>query len=104
MAKLKRRRRRLGEIVTRKEAIRNQCFECMGYSHAEIGRCCAPECWLYPFRQGAVDDEEMESEKQKAKAETAEQKAVREKEEQENETIGHDEADEAEESEEEQED
>ncbi len=54
----------------------------MGYSYAEIARCCAPECWLFPFRMGAVDEAEMEAEKQKMAQETAEQKAKREKEEQ----------------------
>lgn len=74
MAKLSKNGRKLGELVTRKQAIRNFCYECMGYSYAEIPQCCAPECWLFPFRQGAVDEEAMEQERKLAK-EQKEQKA-----------------------------
>lgn len=54
MAKLKSRRRKIGEICTRRDAIRNHCMECMGYQIAEIKRCTAKECWLFPFRPGAT--------------------------------------------------
>ena len=44
--------RQPGEVATRKYAIRNFCLECMGYNAAEVRRCTAPECWLYPYRLG----------------------------------------------------
>lgn len=67
MAKLKRRRRKPGEVVTRKQAIRNMCLECMCYQIAEVHRCTAHKCWLWPYRLGAVDDEGLNEEKQEAK-------------------------------------
>lgn len=47
-----RRRRRPGEMPTAATAIRNHCLECVGYDAAEVRRCTAPECWLYPWRFG----------------------------------------------------
>jgi hypothetical protein len=35
------------------KAIRSFCIECMGGSKAEIERCTAPKCPLYPWRLGA---------------------------------------------------
>lgn len=68
MAKLKRRRRRPGEVPTRKEAIRNMCFECMGWENTSyIRECTAKECWLYPYRLGALDVESIEKEKQEVR-------------------------------------
>lgn len=67
MAKMKRRRRQCGEVASRKEAIRNFCLECMGYQQAEIRRCTATECWLYPWRLGALDDKTIDIEKAQAK-------------------------------------
>jgi len=52
------RRRKPGEITNRTQAIRNFCRECMGWVPSvtdEVRRCCAPECWLYPWRNGKVD-------------------------------------------------
>jgi len=48
---LKRRRQR-GELASPLKSIRNHCLECCGYNHAEVTRCTAPGCWLYPFRAG----------------------------------------------------
>ena len=47
---IEKRRRREGELPTRKVAIRNHCLECCGFNAAEVRRCSAPECWLYPYR------------------------------------------------------
>lgn len=41
------------EISTARTAIRNHCLECCGYESAEVVRCTAPACWLYPYRLGA---------------------------------------------------
>lgn len=68
MAKMKKRRRQCGEVASRKEAIRNFCMECMGYQQAEIRRCTSTQCWLYPWRLGALDDETIKEEKQQVKA------------------------------------
>ena len=61
--KLVRRRRRAGEIPTRKVAIQNHCRECMGFTADDmpslmacVKACTAPECWLYPWRLGALDE------------------------------------------------
>ena len=67
MAKLRRRRRRKGEVASRKEAIRNFCLECMGYQVAEIKRCTATECWLYPWRLGMLDSATIKKEKETVK-------------------------------------
>ena len=34
------------------KAIRRFCIECMGFQQAEIPRCTAPLCPLFPFRMG----------------------------------------------------
>ena len=34
------------------KAIRRFCLECMGYQQAEVPRCTAPNCPLFPFRMG----------------------------------------------------
>jgi len=34
------------------QAIRRQCLECMGFQQAEVPRCTAPNCPLFPFRMG----------------------------------------------------
>lgn len=57
-----RRRRKPGEVVSRKQAIRNFCLECVGYESAEVIRCTSTECWLHPYRLGAVDKDEIEDE------------------------------------------
>ncbi len=36
---------------SRKAAIRAFCFECTGYQSAEVNRCTAPACPLYPYRE-----------------------------------------------------
>lgn len=37
-------------------AIRYFCLECMGYQQAEVGRCTATECHLWPYRLGHRPD------------------------------------------------
>jgi len=61
---LERRRRRLHEIPTKAVAIRNFCRECLGFDsggegslQAAIAKCPAYECWLYPWRNGKLDEE-----------------------------------------------
>jgi hypothetical protein len=51
-AKVCKRRRAPNELAKPMTAIRNACLECMGYNAAEITRCTAPECWLFPYRAG----------------------------------------------------
>lgn len=36
---------------SRKAAIRAFCLECVGYESAEVNRCTAPACPLYPYRE-----------------------------------------------------
>ena len=36
---------------SRKAAIRAFCLECFGYESAEVNRCTAPTCPLYPYRE-----------------------------------------------------
>ena len=36
---------------SRKAAIRAFCLECVGYQSAEVNRCTAPACPLYPYRE-----------------------------------------------------
>ena len=50
--KVLRRWRRPGQLTSRVNAIRNHCLECVGYNSAEVERCTAPECWLWPYRFG----------------------------------------------------
>ena len=57
-------RRRDGEVVTRAASIRSHCAECMGWdsgghgSVAPVVRVCpASECWMWPWRNGPLDDE-----------------------------------------------
>ena len=51
--KVQKRRRRSHEISTARTAIRNHCLECCGHESAEVARCTAPECWLFPYRFGS---------------------------------------------------
>jgi len=37
---------------SRKAAMRAFCLECMGFEAAEVGRCTAPACPLYEYREG----------------------------------------------------
>lgn len=69
MAKIIKRPRRKGEVVSRKETIRNFCVECMGYEMSEVRECTSPDCWLYPWRLGSLDEESINQEKEQAKAE-----------------------------------
>lgn len=62
--KLKRRRRKPGEVATRTVAIQNMCRECMGFTAddmpslaATVKACTAYECWLWPWRNGKIDEE-----------------------------------------------
>ena len=43
--------RRAWQGRSRKAAIRAFCLECMGYQSAEVNRCTAPACPLYPYRE-----------------------------------------------------
>jgi hypothetical protein len=52
LLRILKRRRRPGEIATARTAIRNHCLECCGYDPAEVRRCTAPQCWLWPYRLG----------------------------------------------------
>ena len=42
--------RQLGQLFSKKFAIRNHCLECTGYQEAETRQCTDAECPLYPFR------------------------------------------------------
>jgi len=37
-------------------AIRAHCLECMGWARAEVSRCTAPACPLYPYRPYQGDE------------------------------------------------
>lgn len=43
---------------SRKAALRVKCLECVGWSAAEVARCTAPHCPLYPYR-GSADETAM---------------------------------------------
>jgi hypothetical protein len=55
--KIVRRRRDPQETPTARAAIRNHCLECCGYIASEVTLCTAPQCWLYPWRQGKTPAE-----------------------------------------------
>ena len=42
----------------RKDAIRVNCLMCMGWDAAEVNRCTAPHCPLYPYRHGEAEQQE----------------------------------------------
>jgi hypothetical protein len=57
------RRRLPGEVVTRSAAIQNFCRECLGWNSGGLGSlaenirsCDCQECWLWPWRNGGLDD------------------------------------------------
>lgn len=61
-----RRRRHPGEVVTRSASIRNFCRECLGWDAAGCGslaaavaECSARECWLWPWRNGAIEVDDV---------------------------------------------
>lgn len=63
------RRRLPGEVVTRSAAIRNFCRECLGWDPAGAGsmaeavrRCTTEECWLHQWRNGPLDNSDLEVE------------------------------------------
>jgi hypothetical protein len=39
--------------MTRDDAIRFFCYECLGWQKTEVKNCTAPLCPLFPFRPGA---------------------------------------------------
>jgi hypothetical protein len=41
--------------TTPPKAIRLFCLECMGYQQAEITRCSAPLCPLFPYKMGSAN-------------------------------------------------
>jgi len=64
---LVKRRRCKNEIPSRKVAIKNHCWECMGWDSgglssvsANVKACTAKECWLYPWRNGPVEGDKDE--------------------------------------------
>ena len=53
------------EKRSRKQAVRNKCIDCCGGVRAEVRKCPATKCPLWPFRMGAEikgtgEDEAME--------------------------------------------
>lgn len=38
---------------SRKQAVRNKCIDCCGGVRAEVRKCPATKCPLWPFRMGA---------------------------------------------------
>lgn len=38
---------------SRKQAVRNKCIDCCGGVRAEVRKCPATQCPLWPFRMGA---------------------------------------------------
>ena len=70
-------RREPGTLVKpASRAIRCFCLECCGYQQAEVDRCTAPECHLWPYRfgYGKSPDSVVENEKS---ATNTEQQAAR---------------------------
>lgn len=43
--------------LTRAQAIREFCIECMGYEVREVNKCPAEPCPLWPYRKGKGKDE-----------------------------------------------
>jgi len=61
--RLVRRRRRPGEVCSPRLAILNHCRECMGWVRAEVEKCTAPNCWLWPVRRpgpASLEGEDIE--------------------------------------------
>jgi hypothetical protein len=63
--RLVRRRRHPSEVPTLPYAVQNYCRECMGWDVGDSGSlpaavfaCTAPECWLYPWRNGKLTIEQ----------------------------------------------
>lgn len=56
------RRRQPGELPTRKNAIRLHCLECCGWNNAEVRRCTAKKCWLWPYRMSIAEKDAVLSE------------------------------------------
>lgn len=52
--RIKRRLREPGEVASRAHSIRNKCLECSCYNSAEVRRCPAEDCWLWPWRMGTT--------------------------------------------------
>ena len=50
------RRRKPGEVVSARLAIRYQCSECFGSNLKEVQHCTDPECWLFPWRLGTPEE------------------------------------------------
>ena len=58
------RRRREPHTIIRppSKAIRAHCLECCGWNAAEVARCTATECHLWPYRMGGGKRAEKEAE------------------------------------------
>ena len=41
--------------LQRSAAIKQFCYECMGFNHGDVTGCTSPLCPLFPFRKGTVD-------------------------------------------------
>lgn len=53
----------MGERLTRAKAIRAKCIDCMCGNKAEVKRCPAIKCPLYPYRNGREDKKFYETNK-----------------------------------------
>lgn len=42
--------------LTRAQAIRTNCIECMGFQVAEVNKCTNERCALWPFRRGVGEE------------------------------------------------
>jgi len=49
-AKIRKRRRKPGELSTPMAAIKCHCLECVGYQTGEVSKCTSPDCHLSPYR------------------------------------------------------
>ena len=49
-------------MPTRKNAIRLHCIECCGFKKAEVRKCQARKCWLWPYRMGIAETTAVVSE------------------------------------------
>lgn len=54
--------------MTPLQAIKEFCFLCCGENSAEVTRCTAPNCPLYPFRKGHSSEGRKLTDEQKAQA------------------------------------
>lgn len=65
--------------MTPLKAIKQFCYECSGENRAEVDRCSAPKCPLYPYRKGHNPDAGRKLTDEQKEAAAARLKAAREK-------------------------